>query len=44
MWSRWLAAWQQGTTFNQVFVTASATLQDQVRWRGEAGRALLNRL
>jgi hypothetical protein len=31
MWGRWLAAWQQNGVFNQVFVTASATLQDQAR-------------
>lgn len=30
MWARWLAAWQQGMTHNQVFITQSATLQDQV--------------
>eukprot|EP00887_Chlorella_sp_A99_P006107 scaffold22.g6107.t1 len=30
MWGRWLAAWQQGQPFHQVFLTASATLQDQV--------------
>lgn len=30
MWSHWLTAWHKGDTFNQVFVTASATLQDQV--------------
>lgn len=32
MWARWLAAWQQGMTHNQVFITQSATLQDQVCW------------
>ncbi|PSC76135.1 TPR and ankyrin repeat-containing 1-like isoform A [Micractinium conductrix] len=30
MWSHWLTAWRRGDAYNQVFVTASATLQEQV--------------